>query len=52
MREMCFGADIGGTTVKLGLVSREGELLEKRGSPPGGSWTTLLTTSPDTSVKL
>ena len=30
MREVCFGADIGGTTVKLGLVSREGDLLEKR----------------------
>ena len=29
MREVCFGVDIGGTTVKLGLVSREGELLEK-----------------------
>ena len=33
MREVCFGADIGGTTVKLGLVSREGELLEKREFP-------------------
>ena len=30
MRQVCFGADIGGTTVKLGLVSQEGELLEKR----------------------
>ena len=30
MRQVCFGADIGGTTVKLGLVSREGDLLEKR----------------------
>ena len=29
MRQVCFGADIGGTTVKLGLVSREGELLER-----------------------
>ena len=33
MREVCFGADIGGTTVKLGLVSREGDLLEKREFP-------------------
>ena len=30
MRQVCFGIDIGGTTVKLGLVSREGDLLEKR----------------------
>lgn len=33
MREVCFGVDIGGTTVKLGLVSREGELLDKREFP-------------------
>lgn len=33
MREVCFGIDIGGTTVKLGLVSREGELLDKREFP-------------------
>ena len=33
MRQVCFGADIGGTTVKLGLVSREGDLLEKREFP-------------------
>ena len=33
MREVCFGVDIGGTTVKLGLVSREGDLLEKREFP-------------------
>ena len=33
MREVCFGADIGGTTVKLGLVSREGDLLENREFP-------------------
>ena len=33
MREICFGADIGGTTVKLGLVSREGDLLERREFP-------------------
>ena len=33
MREVCFGADIGGTTVKLGLVSREGDLLERREFP-------------------
>ena len=30
MGQVCFGADVGGTTVKLGLVSRDGELLEKR----------------------
>ena len=29
MKEVCFGIDIGGTTVKLGLVNREGDLLEK-----------------------
>lgn len=33
MRQICFGVDIGGTTVKLGLVSGEGELLEKREFP-------------------
>ena len=33
MKQMCFGVDIGGTTVKLGLVSREGELLDKREFP-------------------
>lgn len=33
MREVCFGVDIGGTTVKLGLVSREGDLLDKREFP-------------------
>ena len=42
MRQVCFGADIGGTTVKLGLVSRKGELLEKREFPtrrdPGGAF--------------
>lgn len=27
--EYCFGVDIGGTTVKMGLFSGEGELLEK-----------------------
>ena len=25
----CFGVDIGGTTVKMGLFSTEGELFEK-----------------------
>lgn len=30
MRQVCFGIDIGGTTVKLGLVGQEGDLLEKR----------------------
>ena len=33
MKQVCFGVDIGGTTVKLGLVSQEGELLEKREFP-------------------
>ena len=33
MREVCFGVDVGGTTVKLGLVSREGDLLDKREFP-------------------
>ena len=33
MRQVCFGADIGGTTVKLGLVSQEGELLERQEFP-------------------
>ena len=33
MKEVCFGVDVGGTTVKLGLVSREGELLDKREFP-------------------
>lgn len=33
MREVCFGIDVGGTTVKLGLVSREGNLLDKREFP-------------------
>ena len=42
----CFGVDIGGTTVKMGLFSTEGELFEKweiktrtenegKRSPPG-----------------
>lgn len=29
MEKFCFGVDIGGTSVKLGLFSSEGELLEK-----------------------
>ena len=29
MKKFCFGVDIGGTSVKLGLFSSEGELLEK-----------------------
>ncbi len=33
MKQVSFGVDIGGTTVKLGLVSREGELLDKREFP-------------------
>ena len=30
MKQVCFGVDIGGTTVKLGLVSQDGLILEKR----------------------
>lgn len=30
MREVCFGIDVGGTTVKMGLVARDGQLLEKQ----------------------
>ena len=33
MRQVCFGVDIGGTTIKMGLVSQEGDLLEKREFP-------------------
>ncbi len=33
MKQVCFGVDIGGTTVKLGLVSQEGDLLDKREFP-------------------
>lgn len=33
MKKVCFGVDVGGTTVKLGLVSQEGELLDKREFP-------------------
>lgn len=29
MRQLCFGADIGGTAVKVGLFTSEGELLKK-----------------------
>lgn len=30
MCQVCFGVDVGGTTVKLGLVTQDGELLEKQ----------------------
>lgn len=33
MSRVCFGIDVGGTTVKLGLVSEAGELLEKQEFP-------------------
>lgn len=33
MNKICFGIDIGGTTVKCGLFSEEGELLEKSEIP-------------------
>ena len=29
MQEYCFGIDVGGTTVKMGLFRTDGELLEK-----------------------
>ena len=29
MKKYCFGVDVGGTTIKLGLFTVEGELLEK-----------------------
>ena len=29
MKEYCFGIDVGGTTVKMGLFRTDGELLEK-----------------------
>ena len=29
MKKYCFGADIGGTTVKLGLFDTEGNVLDK-----------------------
>ena len=29
MKEYCFGIDVGGTTVKMGLFTTEGELLDK-----------------------
>ena len=29
MKKYCFGVDVGGTTIKMGLFTVEGELLEK-----------------------
>ena len=29
MGKYCFGVDVGGTTVKLGLFNTDGDLLEK-----------------------
>ena len=29
MSKICFGIDIGGTTVKIGVLSLEGELMDK-----------------------
>ena len=29
MREYCFGVDVGGTTVKIGLIKTTGEIVEK-----------------------
>lgn len=36
MEKFCFGADIGGTTVKMGIFSAEGKLLEKWEIPTVG----------------
>lgn len=33
MEQICFGVDIGGTSVKLGLVNQDGKLLEKHEFP-------------------
>ena len=33
MKQVCFGVDIGGTSVKLGLVDEEGPLLHKSEFP-------------------
>ena len=35
----CFGIDIGGTTVKMGLFQEDGELLDKWETPES-SWST------------
>ena len=47
---ICFGVDIGGTTVKLGMFSETGELLEKWEIPTrkenAGANICLLYTSP------
>ena len=37
MKKYCFGIDIGGTTIKQGLFSIDGELLEKWGIPTNKS---------------
>ena len=29
MKKYCFGVDVGGTTVKVGLFTVEGQLLDK-----------------------
>ena len=29
MEKYCFGVDVGGTTVKMGLFKQDGELLDK-----------------------
>ena len=36
MEKYVFGVDIGGTTVKLGFFTVEGELLDKWEIPPHG----------------
>ena len=42
MKKYCFGIDVGGTTVKMGLFTTEGELLDKWEIPTrkedGGSY--------------
>ena len=29
MKKYCFGVDVGGTTVKIGLFDKEGNILDK-----------------------
>ena len=36
MKRYAFGVDVGGTTIKLGLFSEDGTLLEKWEIPPAG----------------
>ena len=44
MKKYCFGVDVGGTTVKVGLFTVEGQLLDK--------WEIIARTSPDIKVAI